>query len=131
MLQAGTLVKVTDKTGIVLAQCIKVFGPSKKRIAVIGDVVLLSVKRINLKKLNAGKNKKRRKFFKGTLVRALVVRSKVNFFRISGVYIRFNENAVVIVNKKVVPVSNRVYGPILRELSIKRPFLGCITRFLI
>jgi len=130
MVQVGTLVKVTDKTGIVLAVCIKVFGPMRKRIAFLGDVILVSVKKFNLKKIALGKVKKRRKFFKGSLVRGLLVRTKVNFCRMPGIYIKFNENTIVIVNKKVVPISNRVFGPILRELCIKWPSLGCMTRYI-
>ncbi len=74
---------------------------------------------------------KKRKFFKGTLHRGLVIRSKVNYCRSSGIFIRFNENSVVLVNKKVVPISNRVFGPVLRELCMKLPSLGCITRLMI
>ena len=97
MIQLGTILKVTDKTGVVLVQCIKVFGSSKKQIAYLGDVVLVSVQRINPKKFHNVKLFKRKKFFKGTLHRGLIVRSKVNYMRSSGVYIRFNENAVVLV----------------------------------
>lgn len=100
MIQLGTLLKVSDKTGVVLVQCIKVFGSSKKRIAYIGDVVLVSVQRINPKKFHNVKLFKKRKFFKGTLHRGLIIRSKVNFCRSSGVFIRFNENSVVLVIKK-------------------------------
>lgn len=100
MIQLGTILKVSDKTGVVLVQCIKVFGSSKKRIAYIGDVVLVSVQRINPKKFHNVKLFKKRKFFKGTLHRGLVIRSKVNYCRSSGVFIRFNENSVVLVTKK-------------------------------
>lgn len=125
------MLKVTDKTGVVLVQCIKVFGPIRKRIAYLGDVVLVSVKKINIKKLSSLKAKKKKKYTKGTLSRALVVRTKVNFCRTPGVFIKFDENTVVLVNKKVVPVSNRVYGPIIKELCMRWPSLGCITRFII
>jgi ribosomal protein L14 len=73
----------------------------------------------------------RKRFAMGTMHRALVIRAKVNFCRLPGIYIKFNENAVVLVNKKVVPVSNRVYGPILKELCIKWPSLGCVSRVVI
>ncbi len=81
--------KVCDKTGVVLAQCIKVFGSAKRRIASIGDVILISVQRINPKKFIKVKLFKKKKFFKGTLHRALVVRAKVNFTRLPGVLVRF------------------------------------------
>ena len=62
MIQAGTMLKVTDKTGVILVQCIKVFGPIKKHIAYLGDVVLVSIKKFNVKKFSALKTKKKRKF---------------------------------------------------------------------
>jgi ribosomal protein L14 len=49
----------------------------------------------------------------------------------SSVFLKFNENSVVLVNKRAVPVSNRVYGPVLRELCMRLPSLGCVTRFMI
>lgn len=101
MIQLGTILKVSDKTGVVLVQCIKVFGSSKKRIAYIGDVVLVSVQRINPKKFHNVKLFKKRKFFKGTLHRGLVIRTKINYCRLSGIFIRFNENSVVLVIKRL------------------------------
>lgn len=131
MIQAGTILKVSDKTGVVLVQCIKVLGSSKKRLASLGDVVLVSVKRINPKRFRNVKLFRRKKFFKGTLHRGLIIRTKVNFQRIPGLFIRFNENTVILVNKKIVPISNRIYGPVLRELCMRWPSLGCITRMMI
>lgn len=131
MIQQGSILKVCDRTGVILVQCIKVFGPSAKRIAVLGDVILVSVKKFNPRKFQSGKSKKKRKFLKGSLQRALIVRTKVNYLRTSGIYIKFDENTVVLVNKKVVPISNRVFGPILKELCMKWPSLGCVTRFII
>jgi len=131
MIQQGTIVKVCDKTGVVLGVCIKVLGHSRKRIALLGDVIVIAVRRINPKKFQKVKLFRRKKFLKGTLHRALIVRSKVNYCRIVGLFIRFNENSVVIVNKKVVPISNRVYGPVIRELCMRLPSLGCITRIMI
>lgn len=131
MIQVGSVVKVCDKTGVVLGVCIKVLGHAKKRVAVLGDVIIIAVRRINPKKFQNVKLFRRKKFFKGTLHRALLVRTKINYCRIVGLFIRFNENSVVIVNKKVVPVSNRVYGPVLRELCMRLPSLGCVTRIMI
>lgn len=131
MIQSGTVLKVCDKTGVVLVQCIKVLGPIKKRIARIGDVIIVTVKHINTRKFRKIKLAKKKKFFVGTLHRGLVVRSKEQFSRSLGIYIRFNENAIVIVNKKIVPISNRVFGPILRELCMKYPSLGCTARYMI
>jgi large subunit ribosomal protein L14 len=119
MIQAGTVLKITDKTSIVLVTCIKVFGNAKKRIARLGDVVLVSVKRINVKKSQNLKLRLRKRYSKGTLHRALIIRTKINYCRVPGIFIRFNENSGVIVNKRVVPMSNRVFGPVLKELCTK------------
>jgi len=131
MVQAGTLLRIIDKTAVVLVECLRVFGPIRTRIAYLGDVVLISVKRINIQKLLVLKAKKRRRYLKGSLSRALVVRTRVNFSRVPGIFIKFDENSAVLVNKNVVPVSNRAYGPMLKELCMRRPSLGCISRHLI
>lgn len=131
MIQVGTILNVSDKTGVSLVQCIKVLGSYKKSIAYIGDVILVSVKHINSKKFKKMKLFKRKRFLKGTLHRGLIIRSKVNYKRSNGVFIKFNENSVVLVNKKSVPISNRVFGPVLIELCRKLPSLGCVCRFMI
>jgi large subunit ribosomal protein L14 len=131
MVQSGTILKIVDKTSVVLGRCIKVFGPTRKRLAKLGDVVLVSVRWLNAKKVRLLKPRLRKRFGLGTLHRALVVRVKFNYCRFPGGYIRFDENAAVLVNKKVVPVSNRVYGPILKELCMKWPSLGCVSRCIV
>jgi large subunit ribosomal protein L14 len=131
MIQVGTILRVCDKTGVSLVKCIKVLGPSKKRIAYIGDVVLVSVQNINSKKFVNMKLFKRKRFMKGTLHRALILRSKINFLRTNNIFIRFDENSVVLVNRRLVPISNRIYGPVLIELCRRLPSLGCITRYMI
>jgi len=60
-----------------------------------------------------------KKFYKGSIHRGLLIRTKVNYYRIYGVSIKFGENTVVLVTKNVVPVSNRVYGPVLREMCMR------------
>jgi len=120
MIQLGSILKVTDKTGVVLVQCIKILGvSSKKKIAFIGDVILVSVKWINPRKFVKVKERKKKQYAKGTLHRALIVRTKVNYRRIYNLFICFNENSVVLVTKNVVPLCNRVYGPILKEFCMR------------
>jgi large subunit ribosomal protein L14 len=131
MIQVGTILKVTDKTGVSLVKCIKVLGPYKKKIAYLGDVILVSVKHINPKKFKNMKLFKKKRFLKGTIHRGLVIRTKVNYKRSNGAFISFNENSVVLVNKKSVPISNRVYGPVLIELCRRLPSLGCVCRYMI
>lgn len=131
MVQLGSLLFVSDKSGVSFCECIKVLGSGKKRIAYLGDVILVSVKRLNLLRFSKLKERQKRKFSKGTMHRALVIRTKVFFSRLPGVFVRFDENSVVLVNKQVVPISNRIYGPILMELCIRFPSIGCIARFII
>jgi len=106
-------------------------GPYKKRIAIIGDIVLVSILHINPKKFVKMKLFKRKRFFKGKIHRGLIVRSKTNYLRSNKNYIKFNENSVVLVNKRKIPISNRVYGPVLIEICKKIPALGYISRYII
>jgi large subunit ribosomal protein L14 len=108
MIQPETKVKITDNSGAKIGKVFKILGSSKKRYARIGDIVVLSVKtaepRKNVKKKD--------------VVRAIVVRQTKPFRRKDGSYIRFDENAVVIVEKeKKEPVAGRVFGPIPREIG--------------
>ncbi len=108
MLQDGTIVKITDNAGGKVGKIFKVLGGSKKRYAAIGDTVVLSVKsaepRKNVKKKD--------------VVYGLVVRTKTAFRRKDGSYIRFDDNAVVILEKgKKEPKAGRIFGPIPREIG--------------
>jgi ribosomal protein L14 len=71
MIQPGTILNICDKTGVVLVKCLKIFGSAKRKCAYLGDVVLVSVQRINPKKFQNVKLFRRKKFFKGTIHRAL------------------------------------------------------------
>lgn len=119
MIQAGTYVKIVDKSGGLSGQCIKVLGHTGSRIAKITDVVLVSIKSINIKRVSFMKERKRKRFTKGRIHRAMLIRSKVNYKRAFGIYTRFDENSVVIVNKLRVPMSNRVYGPVFKEICMR------------
>jgi len=131
MIQLGSVVKVTDKTCVVLAQCIKTPSYSKKLIAFLADVIIVSVYWISPRKYALLKLRAQRKFNKGTIHKGLLLRVKVNFKRIFGIFFKFGENAVVLVTKTIVPVTNRVYGPVLREMCMRWPSLGCVTTCLI
>lgn len=128
MIQLRSVLKVADKTGVVLGMCIKVIGAAKKKIACLGELFLISVRWLNVKRLRLFKPRWRKRFGLGTLHRALLIRSRSNYMRLPGIFVKFSENACVIVNKKIVPVSNRVYGPILKEFCMRWPSLGCVTR---
>lgn len=108
MLQPGTVVKITDNAGGTVGKIFKVLGGSKKRYASIGDIVVLSVKVAQPRKAIKKKD----------VVYGLVVRQRTAFRRKDGSYIRFDDNAVVILEKgKKEPKAGRIFGPIPREIS--------------
>lgn len=109
MIQPRAIVKVADNTGAKIGRIFKVLGGSKRRYARIGDIVVLSVQVAEPRK--AVKKKE--------VSRAVVVRQKANFRRADGSYIRFDENAVVLVDAKNEPKGGRVFGPVPRELTEK------------
>ncbi len=108
MIQPETIVKIADNTGGKVGRVFKVLGGSKKRYARIGDLVVLSVQSAE----------PRKQVKKKDVLHAIVVRQVKPFRRKDGSYIRFDENAVVIVEKgKKEPKGGRVFGPIPREIS--------------
>ncbi len=107
MIQAGTNVTIADNSGARQGRVFKVPTGSKRRYAYLGDVVILSVKSAEPRK--AVKKK--------AVVTGVVVRQKVAYRRKDGSYIRFDDNAVVLIDKKGEPVGGRVFGPIPREVS--------------
>ncbi len=110
MIQPRSIVKIADNSGGMIGRIFKVLGSSKKRYARIGDLVVLSVQKAQPRK---GVKKK-------DVLRAVVVRQKTSFRRADGSYIRFDENAVVILEKeKNEPIAGRVFGPIPREIAEK------------
>ena len=106
MVQMQSYLKVADNTGAKEIMCIRVLGGSRKRYAGIGDVIVASVK----KAAPGGQVKK------GDVVKAVVVRSKHGLRREDGSYIRFDENAAVIIRDDKNPRGTRIFGPVAREL---------------
>jgi len=110
MIQPRTNLKVIDNTGAKIIQCFHVLGGTKRRFAQIGDVVVAAVKEAE----------PRRIVKKHEVVRAVIVRQKKNFRRADGTYIRFDENAAVILEAKTKePKGGRIIGPIPREIREK------------
>ena len=109
MIQDGTKLKVADNSGAKIVQCFKVLGGSRRRYARLGDIIVASVKEAE----------PRRQVKKGDVVRCVVVRQKKNYRRRDGSYIRFDDNAIVIINKSKEAVGGRIIGPIARELKEK------------
>lgn len=110
MIQPRSIVKIADNTGAKIGRIFKVLGSSKKRYAEIGEIVVLSVQ----------KAEPRKSVKKKDVLQAVVVRQRKPFRRKDGSYVRFDENAVIILAKGTQePVAGRVFGPIPRELAEK------------
>ena len=116
MIQMQTNLSVADNTGAKKLMCIKVLGGSKRRYASIGDVIVASVK-------EAQPNSKIRS---GEVVRAVVVRTTKEIGRPDGSYIKFDENAAVLIDTKKEPIGTRIFGPVGRELR-GRQFIKIIS----
>jgi large subunit ribosomal protein L14 len=110
MIQAETRLKVADNSGARQVLCIKVLGGSKRRYARVGDVIVVTVKEATPN----GTVKK------GDVVRAVVVRCKKEVRRSDGSYIKFDDNAAVIIDNAGNPRGTRIFGPVARELRDKR-----------
>lgn len=107
MIRVGTKLKVADNTGAKMIKCIRILGPSTKRTAKIGDIVVAAVKEAEPRGMVK----------KSDVVRAVIVRQKKEISREDGSYIRFDENAAVIVDKETEePLGTRIFGPVSREL---------------
>ena len=106
MIQMQSRMEVADNSGARLVQCIKVLGGSKRRTANIGDVVIVSVKDA----IPRGRVKK------GTVQRAVIVRTRTGLNRSHGEKIRFDTNACVLINPAGEPIGTRIFGPVTREL---------------
>ena len=110
MIQAETRLKVADNSGAKQVLCIKVLGGSKRRYAYVGDTIVATVKEA----VPNGAVKK------GEVVRAVVVRAKKEQRRPDGSYIKFDENAAVIIDNQGNPRGTRIFGPVARELRDRK-----------
>ena len=110
MIQQESYLKVADNTGAKEIKCIRVLGGSKRKFGNIGDVIVASVR----KAAPGGMVKK------GEVVRAVIVRTKKGLRRQDGSYIRFDENAAVIIREDKNPRGTRIFGPVARELRDKQ-----------
>ncbi len=109
MIQERSVLKVADNSGAKVVRCFRVLGGSGRRYAGVGDVVVASVQSAEPRKLVKKKD----------VVKVLVVRSKNALRRKDGSYVRFDENAVILVDAKKEPVATRIFGPLPRELKEK------------
>lgn len=116
MIQMQTMLDVADNSGAKVAQCIKVLGGTKRRYASLGDIVVVAVK----KAMPGGEVKQ------GDVVRGVVVRTKHSVRREDGSYVRFDRNAIVIIDAQLNPRGTRIFGAVARELRA-RHFMKIIS----
>ncbi len=109
MVQERSILKVADNSGAKIVRCFRVLGGGRKRYAHIGEVVIASVQ----------KAEPRKPIKKKDIVKVVIVRQRKAFHRKDGSYIRFDENAVVLIDEKGEPKATRIFGPIPREIREK------------
>ena len=110
MIQMQSNIDVADNSGARRVQCIKVLGGSKRKVAGVGDVIVVSVKEA----IPRGRVKK------GEVLKAVIVRTAKEIRRVDGSAIRFDRNAAVLINNQNEPIGTRIFGPVTRELRAKR-----------
>ena len=115
MIQQESRLKVADNSGAKEVLCIRVLGGSGRRYASIGDMIVVSVKEAAPSGVK-----------KGTVSKAVVVRTKKEIRRKDGTYIRFDDNAVVLLNANEEPIGTRIFGPVARELR-ERDYMRIIS----
>ena len=109
MIQVQTELTVADNSGARIVECIKVLGGSKRRYASVGDSIVVTVKEA----IPNGKVKK------GTVHKAVIVRTRKSLYRKDGSSVKFDNNAVVITDDKGEPIGTRIFGPVTRELRTR------------
>ena len=110
MIQTESVLDIADNSGAKKVLCIKVLGGSKRRFATVGDVIVVSVK-------EAIPNAKVKK---GSVMKAVIVRTAKELRRADGTYIRFDTNSAVLINNEGEPIGTRIFGPVARELRSKK-----------
>jgi large subunit ribosomal protein L14 len=110
MIRTYTRLVVADNSGAKKIMCIRILGGTRRRFATIGDIIVASVKEAM----------PRSKVKKGEVVKAVIIRTKKEVERIDGSYIKFDENAAVLINQQKDPIGTRIFGPVARELRARK-----------
>ena len=113
MIQIQTKLKINDNSGIKIGQCLKIY---KKRVGQIGDIVLISAKKVRLNK------KKKIKITKGDLFKALIIHTKYQKKSTIGNLIKFDKNSIIILNNQNKPLGTRIFGPVTSEFRKQKNF---------
>ena len=116
MIQQYTRLNVADNTGAKKVMCIKVLGGTRRRYGSVGDIIVVSIKSA----VPGGSVKK------GEVSKAVVVRTKKEVGRVDGSYVRFDDNAVVLINDQNEPKGTRIFGPVAREL-LEKQFMKIVS----
>lgn len=110
MIQSQTLLRVSDNSGAKRVKCIKVLGGFKRKIANVGDLIVVSIRKVKQHK------RKKIKVKEGQVTHAVIIRVKAKSFRLNSSTFKSQENAVVLISNKTKPIATRVLGPVPREL---------------
>jgi large subunit ribosomal protein L14 len=124
MIQAQTILEVADNSGVKKVMCIKVLGGTKRRYASVGDIIVVAVQ--DSHPSYGLKDSTGKKVHNKSVLRAVVVRTKKSVRRKDGSYIKFDDNAVAIIDAKGEPKGSRIFGPVARELRDKN-FLKIVS----
>ena len=124
MIQVQTYLEVADNSGVKKVQCIKILGGTKRRYASIGDIIVVAVK--DSQPSYGLKDSVGKKVHSKSVLKAVVVRTTKPVRRKDGTYIRFDDNAVAIIDAKGEPRGSRIFGPVARELREKN-FLKIVS----
>lgn len=116
MIQMKSKLNVADNSGAKLVQCIKVLGGTRRKYATLGDIIVVAIKDA----LPTSKIKK------GSVSKGVIVRIAKEYGRNDGTYIKFDDNAIVLLNTQNEPVGTRIFGPVARELRAKK-FLKIVS----
>jgi large subunit ribosomal protein L14 len=114
MIQQNSILKVCDNSGAKTVRCIKVIGGFKKKIAKLGDIIVVSIQQLRNKSKTTSKVKKKE------IYQALIIRTKNNYRKKNGFDTLFFENSVILMNKQGNPIGTRILGPISRDLKKKK-----------
>jgi large subunit ribosomal protein L14 len=110
MIQVETVLDVADNSGAKRVQCIKVLGGTRRRYARLGDIIVVTIK-------EAIPNSRVKK---GQIAKAVVVRTRREYLRPDGSYVKFDGNSAVLIDEKKEPIGTRIFGPVARELRAKK-----------
>jgi large subunit ribosomal protein L14 len=110
MIYTGSILHVCDNSGVKLVKCLKILGRKPRSCGKVGDIIVVNIQKIKIFS----------KIKKKEIYKAVIVRLKKKIKRIDGSYINFSKNSIVLLNNKGVPIGTRIFGPVSKELRIKK-----------